>query len=266
MNSLSISPSLSGSRPLSKPSLAAPTNPAPHLWMSPPRPETGAFPHPAMPSPSLCYALRPLFVLIAGLLLASCKSSSPPGKLPKNLPNINVNSPAAPPRHSMSRSEYPFDSRGNYVASWAAGRDNQPASNPSPTTDYATWRSSHDSSPASSSSRSVADTPPEPPPAPRMVTSSAPRPTTTSTPRVTTTSTSSSPRVTTTSTSSTPKKPAPVKKSTSSSSSSASHTVKSGDTLYGLALRYKSTVSKIKSANGLKSDLIRPGQKLRIPR
>ena len=53
----------------------------------------------------------------------------------------------------------------------------------------------------------------------------------------------------------TPKKPAPVRV-----------TVKKGDTLYGLSLRYKTTVAAIKKANGLKSDLIRPGQKLVVPR
>jgi LysM repeat protein len=54
-----------------------------------------------------------------------------------------------------------------------------------------------------------------------------------------------------------PKKPAVV--------ASRSHTVVKGDTLYGLARRYKTTVAKIKSANGLSSDLIRIGQRLKIP-
>lgn len=51
-----------------------------------------------------------------------------------------------------------------------------------------------------------------------------------------------------------------AKKSTGSSS----HTVAKGDTLYGIALKNKTTVAKIKSLNGLKSDLIRPGQKLKL--
>ncbi len=41
--------------------------------------------------------------------------------------------------------------------------------------------------------------------------------------------------------------------------------MKRGDSLYSLAKKYHSTISKIKSANGLKSDLIRDGQKLKIP-
>lgn len=64
------------------------------------------------------------------------------------------------------------------------------------------------------------------------------------------------------SSSSSTKKSTPAKKT---SSSSRSHTVAKGDTLYGLARKYGSTVSQIKSANGLSGDLIRIGQKLKIP-
>lgn len=46
---------------------------------------------------------------------------------------------------------------------------------------------------------------------------------------------------------------------------SKTHTVSSGDTLYGLSRRYGTSVNAIKNANGLTSDLIRLGQKLRIP-
>jgi nucleoid-associated protein YgaU len=57
-------------------------------------------------------------------------------------------------------------------------------------------------------------------------------------------------------------KPAAKKPATTAS---RSHTVVKGDTLYGLARRYNTSVAKIKSANGLSSDLIRIGQRLRIP-
>jgi N-acetylmuramoyl-L-alanine amidase len=40
------------------------------------------------------------------------------------------------------------------------------------------------------------------------------------------------------------------------------YTVVSGDTLYGIAKDFKTTVAKIKSDNGLKSDTIQPGQSL----
>lgn len=45
----------------------------------------------------------------------------------------------------------------------------------------------------------------------------------------------------------------------------SSHTVARGDTLFSLARRYNTTVSAIKSANGLSSDMIRIGQVLTIP-
>ncbi len=44
------------------------------------------------------------------------------------------------------------------------------------------------------------------------------------------------------------------------------HTVRKGDTLYGLAKRYGTTVGKIQSANGISGSLIRLGQRLKIPR
>jgi LysM domain len=59
--------------------------------------------------------------------------------------------------------------------------------------------------------------------------------------------------------------PAPKKKSSSSGSSGGSYTVRQGDTLYRIALNHHTTVSKLKSTNGLTSDLIRPGQKLTMP-
>lgn len=42
------------------------------------------------------------------------------------------------------------------------------------------------------------------------------------------------------------------------------YTVKSGDSLSVIATKHKTTVNKIKKENGLKSDLIKPGQKLVI--
>lgn len=42
------------------------------------------------------------------------------------------------------------------------------------------------------------------------------------------------------------------------------HTVKSGDTLYGIARKYKLTVSELKSLNGLRGNTINPGQVLII--
>jgi membrane-bound lytic murein transglycosylase D len=44
------------------------------------------------------------------------------------------------------------------------------------------------------------------------------------------------------------------------------HTVRSGDTLSGIAARYGSSASAIRQANGLRSNLIHPGQSLVVPR
>ena len=54
--------------------------------------------------------------------------------------------------------------------------------------------------------------------------------------------------------------------SSSSGSIKATHTVKSGETLFSIARHYGSTPDKIKKANGLSSDVIRVGQKLTIPK
>lgn len=54
-------------------------------------------------------------------------------------------------------------------------------------------------------------------------------------------------------------------KSTAKKSSGSRYTVVKGDTLSAIVRKKGSSVSKIKAANGLKSDLIRPGQVLKIP-
>lgn len=61
------------------------------------------------------------------------------------------------------------------------------------------------------------------------------------------------------------KKSVPSKSTTKKSSSGSRYTVSKGDSLYGIALKKKTTVAKLKTANGLKNDLIRPGQSLKIP-
>lgn len=221
------------------------------------------------------FSLLPFALLAPALTLAlvSCKSSPPKG-VPKNLPRINVSSSAAPPKHNMNRGEYPFDARGNYVAAWAAegsrGGGNVPAPQPryeepepEPEPAYtAPVSRSTKSQKAPSSTRMVVSTTPAPP-----STRSAPPPTVRVSPP--SSSSSSSSRATVASTPKPAPKPAPKptpKPKPKPTSSTVVHTVKSGDTLYGLALRYKSTVAKIKSASGISSDLLRIGQKLKIPR
>jgi LysM repeat protein len=53
--------------------------------------------------------------------------------------------------------------------------------------------------------------------------------------------------------------------SSAGGSGTRTHRVKSGDTLYGIARQYGTTVGAIEEANGLKSTNLRPGQKLKIP-
>jgi LysM repeat protein len=207
--------------------------------------------------------------------LVSCKSSPKKG-LPKNLPKINVKSSAAPPKHNMNRGEYPFDERGNYIAAWAAegsrGGGNIPAPQvetpvelPSPEPERPTRSQSRSSRMVVSSAPPPMPQPVIPPPPSRPAPTPSLRTTPPPTSRPSTSvasSSSSSPTRKPTTSSSTPK-PKPKPKPTSST---LTHTVKSGDTLYALALRYKSSVAKIKSASGISSDKLKIGQKLRIPR
>lgn len=57
----------------------------------------------------------------------------------------------------------------------------------------------------------------------------------------------------------------PTVKKTAKTTSGSTYVVKRGDTLGGIALKYGTTVSGLKKLNGLKSDLIFAGQKLKTP-
>ncbi|MBB5033673.1 LysM peptidoglycan-binding domain-containing protein [Prosthecobacter vanneervenii] len=75
---------------------------------------------------------------------------------------------------------------------------------------------------------------------------------------------SSSSKKTVASSSSAKKKTTPTKSGTKKSSGSR-YTVAKGDTLSAIARKKGTSVAKIKAANGMSGDLIRPGQALKIP-
>lgn len=56
----------------------------------------------------------------------------------------------------------------------------------------------------------------------------------------------------------------PTAKPPATSGSAVYHTVQSGDTLYGLARRYGTSVEAIKRLSGISSENLRPGQRLRV--
>lgn len=61
-------------------------------------------------------------------------------------------------------------------------------------------------------------------------------------------------------------KTASSKSKSGSKSSGGSYTIKSGDSLSTIAARKGTTVAKLKAANGLKTDMIRAGKSLKIPK
>jgi hypothetical protein len=53
--------------------------------------------------------------------------------------------------------------------------------------------------------------------------------------------------------------------STSRTAARRTHTVRRGDSLWGIAERYHTTVPRLKAANGLNNSTVRPGQVLMVP-
>lgn len=215
--------------------------------------------------------LRRFFPVAAGVLclgLASCsstnKKSGYAGVVDYTTPQTN-----------LSQEEYPFDEQGNYLADVVSGkkkgRKNKPIDPPKPSTDLyerppeptvtaaSTSSRNYEIPPASNpyapvySSGSTAPTAYQPPAAsvnskPKTASSSASKPT-------------PKPRPQTTAKAKPTPKPKPKPKS-----STLSYTVKRGDTLYGLANRYGTSVAAIKKASGISSDLLRDGRTIKIPR
>lgn len=201
-----------------------------------------------LPELPLSLTFRGALLAVAALVVStfsSCTNTSPKiDGLPGDLPSIPLFGQARTPPHRMSHADYPFDSNGNYVTSWAAeGGRSEGAS------DYRSSARHHD----------------DDPPAPKKSTKASSRSETASSkksppPSKPTSSTKSKSTVASKSDSAPAKKPA-----SSGGGGGTKHVVKGSDTLYGLARKYGTTVDKIKKANGLTSDNLRDGRTLTIP-
>jgi len=189
----------------------------------------------------------------------------------------------------------PFDSRGNYVESWADNPSQWKKGSSSQVADATPDRAASTTIPVSPEFVKVEEVPANSVPyqqGPTTVTYKKTTPTPTrrhveeedapkskSTTKSTAvakntskSSPSSSSKTTTKSKSSstvaksTPKKATVKKELVKSKPKSTSHTVKSGDNLYNIAKRYGTSVAAIQKANGTKGAMIKPGQSLVIPR
>lgn len=158
----------------------------------------------------------------------------------------------ATPPTTLSEREYPFDEKGRYRTDWVKGGSTKPRSKSSfhaaSTSPAQTLPSASQPAPPTSISHSQ----PKPKkPAPRMVVASNTNPAPQPPPPVYTPAPTPPP----------PKLQPPAQPKPQA----RYHTIAKGDTLWGISRKYKIPVDAIKSANGLSSDLIRPGQTLRLP-
>lgn len=175
-----------------------------------------------------------LLALLVPLMLDSCSSSSSkkgrgPGA-PSNLPAIDLHGSASTPSHSMPHEEYPFASNGDYMTAWAQAGEQKAGRGAATSSDIDSWKGSHHANSRTKMNK------------PEKVSSKSKK------------GGGSSSKKSSSSSSSSKKK-----------SSSKKHTVKSGDTLSSIARKYGTSVSRLKAANGLKSDMIRDGRSLSIP-
>jgi LysM repeat protein len=191
---------------------------------------------------------RGLLVVIA-TALGACTS-------PQQKMTITPESIATPP-HRMPRAEYPFDAAGRYVDAWAAegavryGRrvntdrseDGRIEPTAPPERRPLVIPVAHSSQPTPTAANRTAASQPAASPTKKSTASSPPPPrkTTAKTTAKSTAKTAAKPRTT-------------------------SHIVKRGDSLSSLSKRYGVSVQALKKANSLKSNMIRDGRKLVIPR
>ncbi len=175
---------------------------------------------------SVC--LLSLLATLLAVLLSSCGSSG--GFVSENRTNRGYNPGVGP-----------FDSRGNYVERWADDKSKG-----------RWWRKG-----SVRGDSSVASTQPTPP----VVAAN-----TTPTPAPPSTGTRPTPPVGPVAAVTPRPKPKPTVKVTPKRKSPIRHTVKKGDTLWALSRKYKTTVTAIQRANGLKGTNLKIGRRLLIPR
>jgi LysM repeat protein len=166
----------------------------------------------------------------------------------------------APPSDNVG----PFDANGNYVEAWADDPSKWRSYKPKDVENDPPMIAKNEQPPDHSVPLVTGDST-EPRSLPTKPVTSSPRPTP-STSQVTSRSTTK-PRTSITSNKAKPKPTvAKAKPKAKPKPSVVRHTVKKGDSLSSLASKYGSSVSAIKSANGISGTLIRPGQSLTIPK
>lgn len=204
--------------------------------------------------------LRALLLLLAGvlspLLLTQCKTTAKTYK-DVNYDPAKLNTPAG---HGLERNDYPFDESGAYRKDWVksntTGRDRSALPSQEPATALASTESSAPESPSSASYPTYAEASASRSSGNFVGPAGGSGATTAALVESPGTPVSAETVLASTSTS------AP---GTPPTSQPRYHKVSSGDTLFSLASRYKTSVPEIKRVNGLTGDNIRSGQSLRIP-
>ena len=211
-------------------------------------------------------SLRRFTTVAAGLFcltLASCKSTKKTGDYSGVVDYTT-------PDTNLSQEEYPFDEKGNYLADVVSGKKrgskNKPIDPPKSYTE--TYEKPPEPAIAAASTPNYEIPAVSDPYAPvyssgsTTTTAYQPKPTARTSPtKSTSPSSASKPKSKPKVVAKAKPKPKPKPKS-----STVSYTIKKGDTLYALANRYGTSVSAIKKASGLSSDILRDGRTIRIPR
>ena len=210
--------------------------------------------------------LRRFSCVAAGLCcltLAACKSTKKPGDYSGV---VDYTTPST----NLSQEEYPFDEKGNYLADVVSGK--KKGSKNKKTETPASYTDTYEKPPETNvTSGTNYETPPAPitssdPYAPVYASGDSGSGSTTAKPKISSGSGSSGRKSSSSSSKPKPKVVVKAKPKPKPQSSSVSYTIKKGDTLYGLANRYGTSVAAIKKASGLSSDTLRDGRTVKIPR